>query len=179
MLGIGCPDRHALPPSPRRKCAEPDARSFPRERVRSAAHLTRCRTFRPRSALLKSSADARPWRPGLLFVPPQPTFDRRNRKVSWGWLPALGTRGFHRLLSVPRADLQLRSTVRSTTAGTCQFRTPCSQLTSPLERQQIENAPVTLALFENSEAAGNCLRGGQGITNPSGKQVTQQPDTTQ
>jgi hypothetical protein len=30
----------------------------------------------------------------------------------------------------------------------CQFRTSCSQFTSPLERQRIESPLVTLALFE-------------------------------
>src|SRR4029077_19170430 len=37
MLGIGCPDRHALPHITPTKHTDPDSCSLPRERVRSSA----------------------------------------------------------------------------------------------------------------------------------------------
>ena len=49
MLGIGCPDRHALPHITRAKHTDPDSCSLPRERVRSSTHLRhsaeRCSVF--------------------------------------------------------------------------------------------------------------------------------------
>jgi hypothetical protein len=38
MLGIGCPDRHALPRITPIKCTDRERRSLPRERVRSSTH---------------------------------------------------------------------------------------------------------------------------------------------
>src|SRR6516164_10525605 len=46
MLGVGCPDRHALPHITRSKHIDPDSCSLPRERVRSS----------------EPKAAARPWR---------------------------------------------------------------------------------------------------------------------
>ena len=44
MLGIGCPDRHALPRITPIRCADLELRPLPRERVRSTAHPRHCRT---------------------------------------------------------------------------------------------------------------------------------------
>src|SRR6516162_9821744 len=41
MLGIGRPDRHALPHITRSKHTDPDSCSLPRERVRSTTHCCR------------------------------------------------------------------------------------------------------------------------------------------
>src|SRR4029077_6672864 len=62
MLGIGCPDRHALPHITPTKHTDPDSCSLPRERVRSSAQGRRSPAFR-RMSLHPSFADLHQCKP--------------------------------------------------------------------------------------------------------------------
>src|SRR6201993_776762 len=76
MLGIGCPDRHALPLT----------HSLPPPKMYRPRHPARAGSFSGHR-------------------PPLPSTQANGCS---GWLPALGTRGFHRPLSDPSTDLQVR-----------------------------------------------------------------------
>jgi hypothetical protein len=98
-------------------------------RVRSArsewpesAHPARCRSLRRGSLNRTYNGHSGPTA-GTGLHAPKETLPAQSGDGAGGWLPALGTRGFHRPLSDPRADLRQRFHGSSATAGTCHIRT--------------------------------------------------------
>jgi hypothetical protein len=91
---------------------EMSAKGRPRRFHRGPANASyrRVVVFAARSGegpFTKPTTAARPWPREPLFMCPFRSLPEAGSKVSGGWIPALGIRGFHRPLSDPSTDLQV------------------------------------------------------------------------